>query len=180
MKKSLGLKVNEYCVYRTHGVGKVKEIQEINVGGILNMCFTVFFEKEKMTMTVPASQVENGSLRKISSLRQFEEAFGVLRNGARRTKGTWNRRSKEYEEKINSGDITQVAEVVRDLTREVDESDRSYSERIVYETAVYRMASEYAIAGKLSLEKAQEKIIDIAKERLVFVDIGELEKKKEA
>ena len=105
----------------------------------------------------------------------MEEVFAILSNGVKKIKGMWSRRAKEYEEKINSGDIHLIAEVIRDLTRDVEEADRSFSERMIYETAVYRLASEYSILMNISLEDATKKIIEISKQRVKFTNIDNCE-----
>ena len=135
----------------------------------------LYFEKERLTITVPESQIENMEIRKISSKADMDEVFAILANGVKKIKGMWSRRAKEYEEKINSGDIHLIAEVIRDLTRDVEEADRSFSERMIYETAVYRLASEYAILMNITLEEATQKIIEVSKQRVKFTDISNCE-----
>lgn len=159
-------KVNDYCVYRTHGVAKIKEIKEINIAGINSKCLVLFFEKEKLTLMVPAKFKENGDIRKLCTLEEMEKVFNILRCGVKKLKGMWSRRTKEYRDKINSGDIFQIADVLKDLIRDVDEADRSYSERSIYDMAVYRLASEYAIIKKIDYCEAEKFIINIAKERI--------------
>ena len=171
MKKNTEFKVGEYCVYKTHGVAKIKEIQTIELKDFKSKCLVLYFEKEKLTITVPESQIENMEIRKISTKSDMEEVFTILSNGVKKIKGMWSRRAKEYEEKINSGDIHLIAEVIRDLTRDVEEADRSFSERMIYETAVYRLASEYSILMNISLEDATKKIIEISKQRVKFTNI---------
>ncbi len=180
MKKNLDFKVGEYCVYRTHGVAKVKEIQSIELKDFKSKCLVLYFEREKLTVTVPENQIENMGIRKISNMDDMEKVFTILSNGVKKIKGMWSRRAKEYEEKINSGDIFLIAEVIRDLTRDVEEADRSFSERMIYETAVYRLASEYSILADISLEEATAKIIEISKQRIKFTDISKFETVEEA
>ncbi len=175
MKKNTEFKVGEYCVYKTHGVAKIKEIQTIELKDFKSKCLVLYFEKEKLTITVPESQIENMEIRKISTKADMEEVFAILSNGVKKIKGMWSRRAKEYEEKINSGDIRLIAEVIRDLTRDVEEADRSFSERMIYETAVYRLASEYSILMNISLEDATKKIIEISKQRVKFTNIDNCE-----
>ena len=175
MKKNTEVKVGEYCVYKTHGVAKIKEIQTIELKDFKSKCLVLYFEKEKLTITVPESQIENMEIRKISTKADMEEVFTILSNGVKKIKGMWSRRAKEYEEKINSGDIHLIAEVIRDLTRDVEEADRSFSERMIYETAVYRLASEYSILMNISLEDATKKIIEISKQRVKFTNIDNCE-----
>ena len=91
----------------------------------------------------------------------------------------WSRRAQEYESKINSGDIMLLAEVLRDLTRDIDDADRSYSERVIYETAIYRLAGEYSVIAGLTIEKSQEEIIKIAKDKLIEQEDGEVDKNED-
>ncbi|MBR2141087.1 MAG: CarD family transcriptional regulator [Rickettsiales bacterium] len=163
---SLTFKVNDYCVYRTHGVAKIKEIKDIKIGEMENKCLVLFFEKEKLTLVVPAKFKENGDIRKLSSLEDMDKVFDILKCGVKKLKGMWSRRAKEYRDKINSGDIFQIADVLKDLIRDVDEADRSYSERSIYDLAIYRLASEYAVVKKISYKEAEDYITDIAKERV--------------
>jgi CarD family transcriptional regulator len=166
-------KENDYCVYKTHGVGRIQEIQTIKIGNCESKYYVIFFEKEKLTISIPVNQVSNGYLRKISSKKDIENVFAILKNGTKKVKGMWSRRAKEYEEKINSGDILLTAEVLRDLARDIEDTERSFSERIIYETAVYRLASEYAIIAKIDFIKAQAKILETSKEKINFIDMSE-------
>lgn len=175
MKDSVAFKEGEFCVYKTHGVGKVKEIQQIKVGNFNSSCYIVYFERERLTISVPFNQVEKGSLRRVSNRQELEAVFEILRNGTKKVKGMWSRRAKEYEGKINSGDIILIAEVLRDLTRDIADADRSYSERVIYETALYRLASEYSIVFEKSFETSKEDILEISKEKIRFASISEMQ-----
>lgn len=171
MKKAMEFKVGDRCVYKTHGVAMVKEIQTIEMKDFKSKCLILYLEKEKMTLTVPESKVDSMGVRRLSTKAEMEEVFAILSNGVKKIKGMWSRRAKEYEEKINSGDVLSIAEVIRDLTRDVEEADRSFSERMIYETAVYRLASEYATIENLTQEEAIEKIVEISKQKVKFTDI---------
>jgi CarD family transcriptional regulator len=133
-------KVGDYCVYKTHGVAKIMEIQDIKVGKIESECLVLYFEKEKLTLMVPNKFQESGDIRKVSTPTEMEKVFAMLKGSAKKTKGMWNRRAKEYKDRINSGSIVQTAEVLRDLIRDVEESERSFSERTIYDISVYRIA----------------------------------------
>lgn len=180
MGKKIEFKVGEYCVCRTHGVAVVQEIQNIELKDFKAKCLILFIEKDKMTITIPEDKLEVSGVRKLSTKADMEEVFAILSNGVKKVKGMWSRRAKEYEEKINSGSITQIAEVIRDLTRDVEEADRSFSERIIYETAVYRLASEYAIIFNTTLEEATNKIIEISKTKIRFSNIEKCKVEDEA
>lgn len=172
MKKNTDFKVGEYCVYRTHGVARIKDIQIVELKDFKSKCLILYFEKEKLTITVPENQVENMSIRRLSTKVDMEEVFVILSNGVKKIKGMWSRRAKEYEDKIASGDIFLIAEVIRDLTRDVEEADRSFSERMIYETALYRLALEYSVIINASLEEATAKIIEVSKQKIKFADIS--------
>ena len=101
MKKNTEFKVGEYCVYKTHGVAKIKEIQTIELKDFKSKCLVLYFEKEKLTITVPESQIENMEIRKISTKSDMEEVFTILSNGVKKIKGMWSRRAKEYESTIS-------------------------------------------------------------------------------
>lgn len=159
-------KVGDYCVYKTHGVAKIKEIKDEKVGDKETKCLVLFFEKEKLTLIVPVKFKENGDLRRLSTPEEINQVFNVLRSGVKKLKGMWSRRAKEYRDKINSGDIFQTAEVLRDLIRDVDEADRSFSERSIYDIAIYRIASEYAIIKKITLSEAENYVLQVAKEKI--------------
>lgn len=159
-------KTGDYVIYPTHGVGCVTEIESTVAAGMSFECYKLYFEREKLTLSVPTTQIEKIGIRALSSKDQMEEVFDILRSGNRKMKGMWSRRAQEYEEKINSGSVTSVAEVLRDLVRDIDDADRSYSERVIYELALYRLSTEYMYVANIDLETSKEQILAIAKEKL--------------
>jgi CarD family transcriptional regulator len=159
-------RAGDHAVYPSHGVGKIIEIENTTIMGQDYSCYLMYFEKEKLSIKIPVLSAEKNNLRRIASKSQMEEVLNILRSGIKKLKGMWSRRAQEYETKINSGDIILLAEVLRDLTRDIEDSDRSYSERIIYETAIFRLASEYAIIYNVDIEVAKEKIINIAKDKI--------------
>lgn len=165
-KINRNFKVGEYIVYPSHGIGKVLEIENTKVLGQDFSCYLLYFEKEKLTIKIPVQNASKVNLRPLVSKAQMEEVLSILRSGVKKLKGMWSRRAQEYEAKINSGDIMMLAEVLRDLTRDVDDGERSYSERIIYETAVARLAAEYATIYNVSFEEARDKIVVTAKDKL--------------
>ena len=173
--KKIDYKVGDYCVYNAHGVAKIQSINVEEFDGVKYKTYTLYLEKDRLQIDVPEKELkaEQGLVRKIVSDREMENVFGILCSGEKKLKGMWNRRAKEYEEKINSGDIYLLAEVVRDLTRDIEEEDRAFSERMIYENAVYRLSSEYAILKNISYEKAEEKIKEVASQRVKFVPLDE-------
>jgi CarD family transcriptional regulator len=161
-----GFQEKDFIVYPTHGVGKIKEIVKENIANTELECYVIEFEREKLTMSVPVKRALKSGMRKLSTTEEINEVFEILKNGVKKTKGMWSRRAQEYEEKINTGDIFAIAEVLRDLTRDVDDADRSYSERIIYETALYRISSEYSVIEGLSFEEAKERVVMVSKDKI--------------
>lgn len=170
---TVNFKVGDYCVYRTHGIAKVVDIQTIKFDDFENKCLVLYFEEEKMTLSVPVKFKDNGDLRKLCTESEMNRVFDILKSGQKKLKGMWSRRAKEYEEKINSGNIFDTAEVLQDLIRDVAEEDRSFSERIIYETALERLATEYSLIKKVSFEDAKNLIIEVAKNKVSFAHSNE-------
>ena len=173
MKKNKEFKSGDFAIYPTHGIGKILKNEKINIGSHKTQLLTMYFEKEKLTIKIPTSQINKIGMRHLVTKDKMEEVFEILRSGVKKLKGMWSRRAQEYENKINSGDITLLAEVLRDLTRDIEDGDRSYSERIIYETAIYRLSSEYSAIYNITFDDAKEKIISTAKNK-----ISEIEKIK--
>jgi len=171
VKKSEGrsktnFKVGDYAVYPSHGIGKITDIEKTSVLGQDFSCYLMYFEKEKLTIKIPMNSAEKIGLRHLISKAQMDEVFVILRSGVKKLKGMWSRRAQEYETKINSGDIMLLAEVLRDLTRDIEDGERSYSERIIYETAIYRLANEYSAIYGIDFEEAKDKVVITAKDKL--------------
>ena len=162
----VSFKVGDYAVYPSHGIGEVKSIETIEIAGDKHSCYLIYFDREKLTIKTPVKSVDKIGVRHIISKKEMDEVFSILRSGVKKLKGMWSRRAQEYETKINSGDITLLAEVLRDLTRDIEDADRSYSERIIYETAIARLASEYAAIYGIDFDKAQDKVILTAKDKI--------------
>lgn len=150
----LELKKNSKVVYPTHGVGEVIGIETQKIGGIEVTAYVVTFERDKMTLRIPVTKAEKSGLRSLSSVTEIERVRQTLKARARISRGMWSRRAKEYEAKINSGNIVSLAEVVRDLHKNVDDPDRSYSERIIYENALDRLAGEISAIEKIDIKQA--------------------------
>ena len=158
---SLTFNAGEYVVYPTHGVGKVADVTKQNIAGSELELLVVNFDKDKMTLRIPTSKIQHVGLRKISDDKTMNEAFATLKGKAKVRKIMWSRRAQEYENKINSGSPVAIAEVVRDLYRRENLSEQSYSERQIYEQALDRLASEYAICQNISADDATKKLLNI-------------------
>jgi CarD family transcriptional regulator len=166
LMKQYGFNVGDHVVYPTHGVGKILGLEVERVGDFELKVFVITFEKDKMTLRVPVGRAQTAGLRPISSLDQITRAIQTLKGRAKIARGMWSRRAQEYESKINSGNILQIAEVVRDLHKNVDQSERSYSERMIYETALHRLSGELAASERVDLKIAQDKLLKLLRKQV--------------
>jgi len=165
MAKAQKFDVGQYVVYPAHGVGHIKDIESQEIGGIKLDVFVIYFEKDKMTLRVPVNRAEKAGLRRLSNEGDLDKAFDTLKGKAKVARGMWSRRAQEYEAKINSGSIVSVAEVVRDLHKNIDQPDRSYSERMIYESALNRLTNEVAAAENINNEQATQRVMDVLVEK---------------
>ncbi len=163
MAKKTQFKINDFVVYPTHGVGKILNEETQSIGGHELRVFVIDFEKDKMTLRVPVHRAEAAGLRHISGSDDINKAFTTLKSRAKRGRGMWSRRAQEYEAKINSGDLISIAEVVRDLHRNVDQAERSYSERMIYESALGRLIGELAAARSIDHTAAETELLGVLK-----------------
>ena len=139
---------NEYVVYPAHGVGQIISIEEQQIAGISLELFVISFEKDKMTLRVPTDKAVQIGMRSLSSPDVILKAMTTLKGKAKVKRAMWSRRAQEYEQKINSGDLIAIAEVVRDLHRNDDQREQSYSERQLYEAALERLTREVAAVNQ--------------------------------
>lgn len=157
--------VGEYVVYPTHGVGKILGLESEKIGDFELKVFVIAFEKDKMILRVPVGRAEAAGLRAISSIEQINKALSTLKGRAKIARGMWSRRAQEYEAKINSGNLVAIAEVVRDLHKNVDQSERSYSERMIYETALHRLSGEVAASERVDIKQAQDRLLVVLRKQ---------------
>ncbi len=154
----LAFKAGEYVVYPTHGVGLVTGVEKETIAGQNLRLVVVTFDNDRMTLRVPTDKMDSSGLRKVSSKIIMDDAVTTLKGKAKVKRTMWSRRAQEYEAKINSGDPISIAEVVRDLFRNVGQPDQSFSERQIYEVALERLAGEFATVNGVEQEEAAEKI----------------------
>jgi CarD family transcriptional regulator len=156
--KKLDFRPDEYVVYPAHGVGQIISIEEQEIAGINLELFVVAFEKDKMTLRVPTHKAAEIGLRSLSSPEVVSRAMSTLKGKAKVKRAMWSRRAQEYEQKINSGDLIAIAEVVRDLHRNDDQREQSYSERQLYEAALERLTREVAAVADGDEAAAAKKV----------------------
>ncbi len=152
---------NDFVVYPAHGVGKIMSIEEQEIAGLKLELFVISFEKDKMTLRVPTHKATEIGMRSLSSPDVVTKALETLKGKARVKRAMWSRRAQEYEQKINSGDLMAIAEVVRDLHRADDQREQSYSERQLYEAALERLTREVAAVSGTDEAGAQKKVDDV-------------------
>jgi CarD family transcriptional regulator len=157
-KVDIAFKVGDHVVYPTHGVGLIQEVQVQEIAGHRLELFVISFDRDRMTLKVPVVKVSTSGLRKLSSRKLMETALSTLKGRARIKRTMWSRRAQEYEAKINSGDPIAIAEVVRDLHRNVGQPDQSFSERQIYEAARDRLAAELAAVERTDVAQATHKL----------------------
>ena len=157
-KTNAKFRPNEYVVYPAHGVGQITSIESQEIAGMEMELFVISFEKDKMTLRVPTSKAESVGMRALSAPDVVAKALETLKGRARVKRAMWSRRAQEYEQKINSGDLIAIAEVVRDLHRADDQREQSYSERQLYEAALERLTREVAAVDGIDERFAQQKI----------------------
>ena len=149
--------IKDYVIYPKHGVGKILAVEKAKIGDINITYYKVFVEKEKLTLSIPLNQQSH--LRPVSSINQINKAINILKSKPKIKRTMWSRRAQEYDQKINSGKLYQLAEVVKDLNKKTDLiAEQSYSERQLFEKAYERLKSEFEVIlgekAKIKMDKA--------------------------
>jgi CarD family transcriptional regulator len=158
-------KIKDHIVYPKHGVGQITEFKKINIGGIDVEAYVIKFEKDKANGMVPVNKQSH--LRPLATINQVNKCVSILKSKPKIKRSMWSRRAQEYEAKISSGKIYELAEVVRDLNKGDDLMvDQSYSERQLFEKAYERILSEFQIVLDVSLEDTQKKLDKALKRNL--------------
>ncbi|GJL84550.1 MAG: CarD family transcriptional regulator [Micavibrio sp.] len=156
----------DYVVYAAHGVGQIEGLETQTIAGMDVNLYVVSFEKERMRLKIPVIKAESSGLRKLSTNDRLKDALTTLKGRSRIRRTMWSRRAQEYETKINSGDPVSIAEVLRDLKRSNDDTEQSYSERQIYQSALERLAREVAVVEKITDEKATERLEKMLKKEV--------------
>ena len=150
-------KVKDYVIYPKHGIGQIVSIDKLNIANIDVSVYKIEITKDRLNLTIPTNQQQH--LRPLSSSNQVNKALTILKGKAKIKRTMWSRRAAEYEQKINSGDIYQIAEVVRDLNKNTDMPiDQSYSERQLFEKAYDRLLGEVSIVLNVSEDEGKAKL----------------------
>jgi CarD family transcriptional regulator len=158
LNDNVDFKKGDYVVYPAHGVGQIEGIETQTIGGMTVKLYAIAFEKDRMRLKVPVFKAKTSGLRKLASGDRLKDAMKTLQGRAKIRRTMWSRRAQEYEMKINSGDPVAIAEVLRDLKRSNDDTEQSYSERQIYQSALQRLAREVAAVQKITEIQAAEKL----------------------
>ena len=149
--------INQYVVYPKHGVGKILSVEKIVIAEIETNCYKILISRDKLTLTVPINQQSN--LRPTSSTNQINKCVSILKTKPKIQRTMWSRRAQAYEQKINSGKIYELAEVVKDLNKTSNTiADQSYSERQLFEKAYDRLQSEFEVVLQISPPDVKNKM----------------------
>ncbi|CUH41116.1 RNA polymerase-binding transcription factor CarD [Jannaschia seosinensis] len=165
MSKKPEFRPNDFVVYPAHGVGQIVSIEQQEVAGLQLELFVIAFAKDKMTLRVPTNKATDVGMRSLSSPEIVTKAMATLKGKARVKRAMWSRRAQEYEAKINSGDLIAIAEVVRDLHRNDEQREQSYSERQLYEAALDRLTRELAAVNDIDEDGALKAVDEILMSR---------------
>ena len=158
-------KGGENIVYPTHGVGRILTIEKFQYDLVEEQLYVIQFFQDKLTIRVPFSKAKLIGLRNITSKPSMTRTLSILKQKPKIKKAMWSRRAQEYDQKINSGDIKLLSEVVRDLFRKDDQTEQSYSERQMFQVAFERYAREFAISSDMKFEESSAKIVEILNKR---------------
>ena len=149
--------INDFVVYPKDGVGKIISVEKALIGGIESQNYKIEILKDKLTLQLPINK--QSLLRPICSTHQINKCISILKTKPKVKRTMWRRRAQEYEQKINSGKIYELAEVVRDLNKNTNTiADQSYSERLLFEKAYDRLESEFEVVLKISQEDVKKRM----------------------
>jgi CarD family transcriptional regulator len=151
----------QQVICQNHGLGQINAVKKLEYRGNEMTVYEIFFERDSLNLMVPIGKIKEMGVRRLCSKEIASKVFEVLKKSSRAVRGMWSRRAQEYEAKMHSGSLLLTTEVVRDLFGGVGDPNRSYSERVIYEEALYRIVSEVAAVLKSTQPEIEVKIIDI-------------------
>jgi CarD family transcriptional regulator len=166
MTENQNFNKGDKVVYPSHGVGEIQDIEVQSIAGHEINVYVINFPQDKMVLRIPVNRAKSTGLRSVINREDLDKVYSTLQGKPRTGNKMWSRRAQEFETKINSGDITQIAEVLRDLYKEND-GDRSYSERTIYEEALSRLSTELSILEDIPHNNASDKLVEVLKTRKV-------------
>lgn len=147
--------IGDPVVYFSHGVGEITDIETMEAAGIRISLYVIHFVHDKILVKIP---VDSPKIRPICSREEIDKALGTIVQRARKSAILWCKKMAIYDEKVNSGSPVALAEVIRDIYKNVRTADYSFTERSVFENAIKRLASELAYVDNVTFEQANERI----------------------
>ncbi len=152
--KAYKFKAGDKVVYPGHGVGEIVELLEKKIAGTAQHFFQISILDTGMKIMVPVAQAESVGLRRVVDKKTVEEVFAILKDRSLKIDSqTWNRRFREYSQKIKTGSVFEIAEVIRDLSVLSVDKELSFGEKKMLDTAQNLLASEIAVARSRSHDK---------------------------
>lgn len=145
--ETLEFKVGDNAVYPSHGVGIIKRIEEKKISGQKKKFYVLQVIDNGMTIMVPTDNTAGVGLRAVITQQEVDSVYDILRNkDVKIDRTTWNRRYREYMEKIKTGSVTEIAEVLRNLFLLKHSKDLSFGEKKMFDTAKNLLVKEISIA----------------------------------
>lgn len=163
MSKDYTFNPGDFVVYPAHGVGQITNIEQTEVAGQKLDLIAVNFNKDKLTLRIPMPNAQKSGLRQVVTSETMGQAIHTLKGKAKVKRVQWGKRSQEYMSKINSGDPIAVAEVLRDLYKDPEKAEQTYSERQIYEQAMARLVAEYAVVKNIKEDQAISNLEEVLK-----------------
>ena len=152
-------RVGDKAVYPAHGVAEITGIETKEIGGIKHTFYILKILDNGMRIMVPTNNVAQVGLRSVVNKSEVKEVYDILKSREVSVDGqTWNRRYREYMEKIKTGSVFEIAEVLRDLQRLKGDKELSFGERKMLDTARTLLVKEIAVATKSKEGKIEEKL----------------------
>ena len=153
--------VGDVVVYPAHGVAEIESISEREISGASIPFIILKVLDTQMTVMVPVSNAGNVGIRRLIDKKEIDHVMAILKQRDIHVDNqTWNRRYREYMEKIKSGSAREIAEVLRDLNVLKRGKELSFGERKMYDTAKNLLVNEISISRKFSKEKVEKMIAD--------------------
>ena len=153
-------KIGDLAVYPAHGVGVIERIEQRKISDCQENFFVMRILENNMIIMIPSSNVANVGLRQIIDRKEVAKVFSILqeRDSCVDDNQTWNRRYRDYMEKIKSGSVYEVAEVFRDLTNIKQDKELSFGERKMLDTARSLLIKEISLAKNMKEEDVERDI----------------------
>lgn len=160
---NVNFKVGEKAVYPSHGVGEIVSIETRDISGNKETFYVMKILKTESKILIPTRKAQEEGLRKVISKEKLKDIYSILRSReiSPISRKTWNRRYREYMDKIKTGSVFEVAEVIRDLSRLKGQKDLSFGERKMLDTARNLLVNELSIVKNTNEESIVQEIKSI-------------------